>query len=90
MEKVEGRGVESIEEVALAGEEASVFLQWGIHQARQLPNWHSGNCISTLRNEIITALDAHGGQWTKASLAEMTKLDSAIRESQRLSATGLL
>ncbi|KAK0611433.1 putative cytochrome P450 [Immersiella caudata] len=40
--------------------------------------------ISTLREEITAALDAHGGRWTKATLADMTKLDSAIRESQRL------
>jgi cytochrome P450 len=40
--------------------------------------------IEQLRQEISESLEHHGGDWNKNSLASMTKLDSAMRESQRL------
>lgn len=40
--------------------------------------------IHELRAEIATALSAHGGKWTKLTLADMPKIDSTMRESQRL------
>jgi len=36
-----------------------------------------------IRDEIETVLAQHGG-WTKPALTEMKKLDSTLRESQRL------
>jgi hypothetical protein len=40
--------------------------------------------LETMRNEVITELEAEKGAWTKASLARMVSLDSALRESMRL------
>ncbi|TVY16618.1 Cytochrome P450 monooxygenase tenB [Lachnellula arida] len=40
--------------------------------------------IDELREEISTVLAAHGGQWTKKAVAQLEKLDSAMRESARL------
>lgn len=40
--------------------------------------------IDELRDEIRTVLAAHGGQWNKRALAQMEKLDSTFRESQRV------
>lgn len=40
--------------------------------------------IDELREEIQEVLAAHGGEWNKRTLAAMTKLDSTMRESQRL------
>ncbi|KAH8658513.1 cytochrome P450 [Xylariales sp. PMI_506] len=40
--------------------------------------------IDELRAEIAQVLAAHRNQWNKRSLAEMTKLDSVMRESQRI------
>ncbi|XDG02228.1 hypothetical protein ABKA04_001843 [Annulohypoxylon sp. FPYF3050] len=37
-----------------------------------------------LRAEITTVLAEHGGEWNKRALAAMPKLDSVLRESQRL------
>ncbi|KAI5781918.1 cytochrome P450 [Geopyxis carbonaria] len=37
-----------------------------------------------LRREINTVLAAHGGVWSKAAFDQMKKLDSTVRESQRL------
>jgi cytochrome P450 len=37
-----------------------------------------------LRAEITACLAAHGGKWGKRSLADMIKLDSVLRESQRV------
>ncbi|KAI1074134.1 cytochrome P450 [Whalleya microplaca] len=37
-----------------------------------------------LRAEITSVLAEHGGEWNKRALAAMTKLDSVMRESQRL------
>lgn len=40
--------------------------------------------IDELRDEIRTVLAAHGGKWNKRALAQMEKLDSCFRESQRV------
>lgn len=40
--------------------------------------------INELRQEITSVLAEHGGQWNKRALAAMPKLDSVMRESQRL------
>ncbi|POS79571.1 hypothetical protein DHEL01_v202043 [Diaporthe helianthi] len=40
--------------------------------------------IEEMREEIRNVLAAHGGKWNKRALAEMQKVDSAFRESQRL------
>lgn len=40
--------------------------------------------IDELRDEIQTVLAAHGGKWNKRALAQMEKLDSCFRESQRV------
>jgi cytochrome P450 len=39
--------------------------------------------IVELRREAADMLKEHGGRWTKRGLAQLEKLDSAIRESQR-------
>lgn len=39
--------------------------------------------ISELREEVQSVLQSHGNTWSKRGLAQMEKLDSAIRESQR-------
>lgn len=40
--------------------------------------------IDELRDEITTVLADHGGVWSKQALTKMDKLDSTMRESQRL------
>jgi len=40
--------------------------------------------MNDLRNEVEQELGQEGGAWTKASLARMTHIDSALRESMRL------
>ncbi|RYP82073.1 hypothetical protein DL770_005695 [Monosporascus sp. CRB-9-2] len=40
--------------------------------------------IDELRDEITSVLAEHGGQWNKRALVAMTKLDSVMRESQRV------
>lgn len=40
--------------------------------------------INDLRDEITTVLADHGGTWSKQALSKMDKLDSTMRESQRL------
>ncbi|KAI7778586.1 cytochrome p450 protein [Diaporthe eres] len=40
--------------------------------------------ISELRSEIEDVLARHGGNWSKHALADMPKVDSVLRESQRL------
>lgn len=46
--------------------------------------------ITQLREEIATVLARHDGRFTKHSLQQMVKLDSTIRESQRLHPPALL
>lgn len=41
--------------------------------------------IDGLRQECDQALSAHGGKWTKAAVDQLNKVDSAIKESMRLS-----
>ncbi|KAI1345677.1 putative cytochrome P450 [Xylaria sp. FL0043] len=41
--------------------------------------------VEEIRQEIAAVLAAHGGQWNKHALGQLEKLDSAIRESARLS-----
>ncbi|KAI5919905.1 putative cytochrome P450 [Camillea tinctor] len=41
--------------------------------------------LDEIRDEITSVLDAHGGRWTKRALDQLVKLDSAIRESARVS-----
>jgi cytochrome P450 len=45
---------------------------------------NSPQYIDELRSEIVAALEKHGGAWNKRTLADMPKLDSAFRESQRM------
>ncbi|OTB07778.1 hypothetical protein M426DRAFT_317673 [Hypoxylon sp. CI-4A] len=40
--------------------------------------------LDELREEISAVLALHGGEWNKRALAAMEKLDSVMRESQRL------
>ncbi|KAI0147392.1 cytochrome P450 [Xylariaceae sp. FL1272] len=40
--------------------------------------------IDELRDEITSVLAEHDGKWTKSGLAAMVKVDSTIREAQRL------
>jgi hypothetical protein len=40
--------------------------------------------LSGIRDEVCVELAAEHGAWTKAGLARMTRLDSALRESMRL------
>ncbi|OBT63323.1 hypothetical protein VE03_07200 [Pseudogymnoascus sp. 23342-1-I1] len=44
--------------------------------------------IDALREEAVTTLDEHNGIWTKATAAQMTKMDSVCRETLRLYAFG--
>lgn len=44
--------------------------------------------IATLREEASDVLREHNGEWTKAALAKLYRLDSAIRESARVSGVG--
>ncbi|KAI8948536.1 putative cytochrome P450 [Xylaria longipes] len=41
--------------------------------------------LDEIRQEITSVLAAHGGQWNKRALGQLEKLDSAIRESARVS-----
>jgi hypothetical protein len=41
-----------------------------------------------LRHEIRTVLEEEGGKWTMRGLNKMVKLDSAVKESMRLSSNG--
>ncbi|KAH6657410.1 cytochrome P450 [Truncatella angustata] len=46
--------------------------------------------IDELREEIREVLADHGGQWNKRTLAALSKLDSTMRESQRLNSFATL
>lgn len=43
-----------------------------------------GGCVDELRDEVRAVLARHGGRWDKRAVAEMEKLDSVFRESQRV------
>jgi cytochrome P450 len=40
--------------------------------------------FSHIRSEVLTELNAAGGEWTKEALARMVSLDSILRESMRM------
>ncbi|KAF4445467.1 hypothetical protein F53441_10809 [Fusarium austroafricanum] len=44
---------------------------------------YSPDLILELREEIVSVLQQHNNQWNKRAVAQLEKLDSAIRESQR-------
>ena len=46
------------------------------------------NTISVLRDEISKVLHAHGGTWSKATIAKMVCTDSIMRGTLRLDAYG--
>jgi len=48
----------------------------------------SPSIIAALRDEALTVLNESNGVWTKASVAKLHHLDSAIRESSRVSGVG--
>ena len=48
----------------------------------------SQNIIAALRDEASNVLHENNGVWTKASVAMLHRLDSAIRESSRVSGVG--
>jgi hypothetical protein len=48
----------------------------------------SASLIPELRDEVLEVLKADDGAWTFGGLNKMVKLDSAIRESMRLSCFG--
>lgn len=48
----------------------------------------SETIIAALREEASRVLAEHNGEWTKAAVAKLHRLDSAIRESARISGVG--
>ncbi|KAJ7460275.1 cytochrome P450 [Mycena latifolia] len=46
------------------------------------------NVVAALREEAERVYQEHGGEWTKAAIAKLHRLDSAVRESARVSAIG--
>lgn len=48
------------------------------------PRSRQRSVLDALRAEIRDVLAAHGGRWNKRALADMRRLDSVFRESQRL------
>ncbi|KAJ7025237.1 cytochrome P450 [Mycena alexandri] len=48
----------------------------------------AANVISALREEAERVLQEHNGEWSKSAVAKLHRLDSAIRESARVSAIG--
>lgn len=42
--------------------------------------------VGALRDECARVMAAHGGEWTKVAVNELMSIDSAIKESMRLSA----
>ncbi|KAJ6595156.1 cytochrome P450 [Mycena vulgaris] len=53
--------------------------------------WSAPNAekvIAALREEAERVLQEHHGEWSKAAIAKLHRLDSAIRESARVSAIG--
>lgn len=49
---------------------------------------NSDSVIAALREEAEKVYHEHNGEWSKAALAKLHRLDSAIRESARFSAIG--
>ncbi|KAJ7442451.1 cytochrome P450 [Mycena latifolia] len=48
----------------------------------------SQNVVTILREEAKRVFAEHDGEWTKAAVAKLVRLDSAIRESARVSGIG--
>lgn len=48
----------------------------------------SESVVAALREEASTVLHQHDGEWTKAAVSKLHRLDSAIRESARVSGVG--
>ncbi|KAJ7763220.1 cytochrome P450 [Mycena maculata] len=48
----------------------------------------SQNVVAILREEAERVYAEHSGEWTKAAIAKLVRLDSAIRESARISSIG--
>jgi cytochrome P450 len=46
--------------------------------------------FESLREEVISVYNESGRTWTKASIAKLVRLDSAIRESMRMSVSGFM
>ena len=44
--------------------------------------------VESMRTEIRAALESEGGDWNKASLLKMWKIDSALREVGRIYGLG--
>ncbi|KAJ7730246.1 cytochrome P450 [Mycena maculata] len=53
---------------------------WSVPNAEEL--------VASLREEAERVLHEHNGEWTKAAVAKLHRLDSAIRESARISGVG--
>ena len=49
---------------------------------------NSDSLITALREEATTVFREHNGEWSKAAIAKLYRLDSAIRESARVSGVG--
>jgi cytochrome P450 len=49
---------------------------------------NSEELVAALREEAERVLQEHSGEWTKAAVAKLHRLDSAIRESARISGVG--
>jgi cytochrome P450 len=45
---------------------------------------HLTSYLTTMRNEVVSEVEAEKGVWTKAALIRMVSLDSCLRESMRL------
>ena len=59
-----------------------------IFSSSSSPEKH-GDIVDALRGEAVREYAACGGKWDKPALARLVKLDSAIRESQRVSPFGV-
>lgn len=59
---------------------SSLFATWAMFDLAAC----EPKVLDELREEITSVLAAHGGQWNKRAVAELEKLDSAMRESARL------
>lgn len=59
---------------------SSLFATWAMFDLAAC----EAKVLDELREEITSVLAAHGGQWNKRAVAELEKLDSAMRESARL------
>ena len=49
---------------------------------------NSNSIIAALREEATAIFREHNGEWSKAAISKLYRLDSAIRESSRMSGVG--